>query len=45
MEGYGLVERAPSANGYRRLRDTAGWGAMTDEALSTGLSNGMIRVW
>jgi len=36
-----LVERAPSANEYRRLRDAAGWGAMTDEALSTGLSNGL----
>jgi len=41
VEGFELVERAPSVDEYRRLREAAGWGEMAGEALSTGLSSGL----
>jgi GNAT superfamily N-acetyltransferase len=42
VEGYRLVERAPTVDEYRRLRDSAGWGAMTEEALAAGLPRGLF---
>ncbi len=41
MEEFDLVERAPTVPEYRRLRETAGWGEMTDEGLATGLSSSL----
>jgi GNAT superfamily N-acetyltransferase len=41
VEGFELVERAPTVEEYRGLRHTAGWGEMTEEGLATGLASSL----
>ena len=42
MDDFELVERAPTVPEYRRLREAAGWGEMTDEGLATGLASALF---
>lgn len=41
MDGFELVERAPSVQEYRTLRMGAGWSEMTDDGLAAGLAGGL----
>ena len=39
-----LVERTPTTEEYRRLRDAVGWNEMTDEGVRAGLSSALFSV-
>jgi GNAT superfamily N-acetyltransferase len=41
VDGFELVERAPSVEEYRELRSGAGWNEMTEEALAAGLASAL----
>ncbi|MGH2637198.1 MAG: GNAT family N-acetyltransferase [Actinomycetota bacterium] len=42
MEEFELVERAPTVEEYRRLRDAVGWGEIPEEGLAAGLGSALF---
>lgn len=44
MDEYVLVERIPTIEEYRRLREAVGWNRRDDAAMETGLRNSLFSV-